>query len=121
MHRRWVANTSIVNMPASHKTPRITAEANMEAAADLTQLRHPDPALTPKLELKVPGLQVLGSWAKIPVKSPARVLMRFGFTSFIWKSMFSTISWGRCFLNFLPFRSPVCCWRSKGLPWSFLS
>jgi hypothetical protein len=84
--RRWVANTSIVNMPARHQTPRIKAEANMDAASDLIQLRHPDPALTPKLELKAPSLQVLGSWAKIPVKSPARVLVRFGFTSFVWKS-----------------------------------
>ncbi|KAF8075717.1 hypothetical protein FPV67DRAFT_1572662 [Lyophyllum atratum] len=85
-HRRWVANTSIVNMPAPHKTPRTMAEASTEKAAELTQLRHPDPNLTARLELKNPDLQVRGSWSKLPVKSTARVLARFAFASFIWKS-----------------------------------
>ncbi|GLB35176.1 hypothetical protein LshimejAT787_0207410 [Lyophyllum shimeji] len=85
-HRRWVANTSIVNLPAHHKTSRTLAEANKDKVAELTQLRHPDPNSTNRLELKNPDLQVQGSWAKLPVKSPARVLARFAFASFTWKS-----------------------------------
>jgi hypothetical protein len=73
-------------MPESHHTPLIKAQYDREKSQELIQLRHPDPALTPKLESKAPSLQVRGSWVKIPIKSPGNILARFAFTSFIWKS-----------------------------------
>ncbi|RDB24341.1 hypothetical protein Hypma_008407 [Hypsizygus marmoreus] len=84
-HRRWVANTSTINLPAPHKTPRCIAEVDMDKNSDLVQLRHPNPALTTELELTAPELQVRGSWAKLPIKN-ARIAARYGFASFIWKS-----------------------------------
>ncbi|KAG5651275.1 hypothetical protein H0H81_009241, partial [Sphagnurus paluster] len=85
-HRRWVANTSTVGLPATHKTPRTLAEANSNRAIDLIKLRHPDPSLTSKHELKHPELQLRGSWSKLAVKSPQRILARFSHASFIWNS-----------------------------------
>ncbi|KAH0586659.1 hypothetical protein H2248_007875 [Termitomyces sp. 'cryptogamus'] len=84
-HRRWIANTSTLSLPQSHRTPRLLAETNAERCTQLTQLRHPDPASAARLELKNANLQIRGSWAKLPIKRSA-ALSRFAFASFIWNS-----------------------------------
>jgi hypothetical protein len=90
-HRRWTAGTSVMSMSESHHTPTIKAQYDIPKAHKLIELRHPDPALTPKLELKIPALQIRGSWAKLLVKHSAK-MARFSFASFIWKSMFQLLN-----------------------------
>ena len=86
-HRLWTGNNIIYSLPASHQTSRITTAANQNKVIDLLQLRHPDPHLTARLEVKEPELQVLGSWKKLHVKAPPeKLLHRYGVSCFIWKS-----------------------------------
>jgi hypothetical protein len=60
---------------------------------EITQLRHPDPALAAKLELQDEGLQIRGSWRKVNLKKPGGMTPRMGFAAFVWNGMvaFSSI------------------------------
>lgn len=51
---------------------------------ELTQLRHPDPQLSAKLEIQDKTLQIRGSWEKINLGQAARMGPRMGFASFVW-------------------------------------
>lgn len=52
---------------------------------EITQLRHPDPKLTAKLDIKNHSLQIRGSWEKIGLNKPGGMTPRMGFASFVWK------------------------------------
>ncbi|KAI0314163.1 hypothetical protein OF83DRAFT_1064292 [Amylostereum chailletii] len=59
-----------------------------DALRRMAQLRHPEPHLTAKLEVKVPELQVRGSWQKIQIKKARTVIGRHSYASFVWKGKF---------------------------------
>ena len=53
----------------------------------MLKLRPPDPSLVQQLDIQDAGLQVRGSWGKVPWPRSGRLRAgsRLGFSSFIWK------------------------------------
>ena len=91
-HRHWsglqstlgaMENTSPADIQRAH-LDALTKEGP-NTMFDLVPLRHPDPMLVVKQEIKCPRLQVMGSWKKITNISKG-VGPRQGFSSFVWKS-----------------------------------
>ncbi|RPA83985.1 galactose oxidase [Ascobolus immersus RN42] len=63
---------------------KISKEADLRTVA---QLRHPDIAVSDRLEVKYPDLQVRGSWKKIGIESSkVQPAARLGTGCFIWNS-----------------------------------
>lgn len=48
-------------------------------------LRHPDPHDVAHREVHHEGLQVRGSWRKIPLRKSVKIKPRFAFASFVWE------------------------------------
>lgn len=88
VERLWTGNEKIyAPAPASHHTRELNALINMGKITTLTTLRHPDPKLSFKMKVNVPGLQVLGSWKKLKIRKASEDMApRLNFTSFIWNS-----------------------------------
>ena len=59
-HRLWTGNTLFANMSAPHQTSRIKTASGQDKVPNLLQLRHPDPSLTAKLEVKSPSCRCPG-------------------------------------------------------------
>jgi hypothetical protein len=109
LQKLWAAGTSYASTSDAHRTPRIMDAANQSGIVALSQLRHPDASLTAKMEIKDPSLSVLGSWLKISVKAPpSKILHRYSFSSFIWKSKVSQIIHGYWRLTSNLFSQVVC-------------
>ena len=80
------SNMGLEDLGPKHVTPEIKEIRDMKELDELTQLRHPDPSLTHKLEIQFPELQVLGSWKKLTLLKKGGMKARLAFSSFIWNS-----------------------------------
>lgn len=87
VHRKWIANDVMQPLPKEYQAllKKITS---MDDVTELTKLRHPDPKLTPKLELQDSELQIRGSWKKVELSKTNSIHARYSFASFVWKSRF---------------------------------
>jgi hypothetical protein len=84
VHLRW--SSHFASMPSHHQTAHVMKLVDMRKIYEIIQLRHPDPYLTPKVEVKELSLQVLGSWQKLKIGKMGGMTSRLSFTSFIWNS-----------------------------------
>jgi hypothetical protein len=83
---RWKALTHFKDLPSSHHTPVVRKMNDEAKMAHLTLLRHPDPHVYAKFNVKNERLQINGSWRRIRHRTPPEVnkMKRSGFSSFIW-------------------------------------
>ena len=103
MHRSWQGFHKVLQtiedtgLDIEHAHLEALDNHKPNAVDDLISLRHPDPALVTKQEIKDPRLQVMGSWKKITNLGKG-ISSRQGFSSFVWNSMlrFRSLSVGNC-------------------------
>jgi hypothetical protein len=70
-----------------HLDPNKSVERITDASklVDFMQLRHPDPKLVPKVEIKDETMQMYGSWKKLKLKKTGGIPSRMGFASFVYQ------------------------------------
>ena len=103
MHRSWQGFHKVLQtiedtgLDIEHAHLEALDNHKPNAVDDLISLRHPDPALVTKQEIKDPRLQVMGSWKKITNLGKG-ISSRQGFSSFVWNSRlrFRSLSVGHC-------------------------
>ncbi|KAJ7681286.1 hypothetical protein B0H17DRAFT_1333769 [Mycena rosella] len=66
VHRRWLADEILADLPAHLKTPQ-TMKLTPLLGSDILRLRHPDPKSASALTVEQPGLQMCGSWQKLSI------------------------------------------------------
>lgn len=88
---------ALVLMNASHTIASVVMPSHLDPnksiakAMDLSKLvsfmklRHPDPQLVPKIEIKDESMQVYGSWIKVKLKTTGGIPQRMGFASFVYQ------------------------------------
>ena len=88
VQRRWNAHEILSSLPVSLRTPRIRALVDTEELNRIIQIRHPDPVESSRNVVVFPTLQIRGLWQIYNFGASVRTtLARFGFSSFIWRSM----------------------------------
>ncbi|THH26623.1 hypothetical protein EUX98_g7570 [Antrodiella citrinella] len=86
--RKWASHTTTVSLPPQVDEKSLKKMVNADETRRLSALKHPDAALSPKLELKNKDLQIMGSWKKVEIPKAVAIEPRMGFCSFVWKSRF---------------------------------
>jgi hypothetical protein len=85
VQRKWVGTVMSGSVPPHLDTPAIQKIFPKSKKDENHHLRHPDPTLVPKLNLKDERLQVRGSWKKIELQKGGGLSSRMGFASFVYK------------------------------------
>lgn len=84
--RRWQRHLLVMAVPPGMDGRSLQRMIDQNEMRKLTQLKHPDAKLSPKLEVKNKDLQIMGSWQKVEVPKSGNIQPRMGFCSFVWKS-----------------------------------
>lgn len=84
VQRRWFGHVAASSMPDSLDKSAVVKFVPTDKLNDYLKLRHPEPELVAKLEVKHKNLQVLGSWKKITTTKKNGFSTRAGFASFVW-------------------------------------
>ena len=101
VQRRWLGSVMSHRIPPPLNSPAMQSILPKEKMEEIQQLRHPDPKLVPKLDLKDERLQVRGSWKKVELKKGGGVTSRMGVACFVYKgdirivltSIFLELTW----------------------------
>lgn len=89
VHKTWIGSTSMEEAPTGVNKSSLKHLITSAKVREITQLRHPDPKLTAKLNLNNDALQIRGSWEKIILEKSGGMTPRMGFASFVWNGKFA--------------------------------
>lgn len=85
--RRWVAASTVVNLPDTHQTATLKSLLDMGLVIKLLESRHPNSQATLNARVTIPALQTPGSWTKLQLTIQGGFTEgRQDFSSFIWHS-----------------------------------
>ncbi|KAI0082393.1 hypothetical protein K474DRAFT_1655154 [Panus rudis PR-1116 ss-1] len=87
-HRRWQGIKLVRDPPRGIDLSCLFTFNPPDLNVPLADLRHPDPNIGQKLELRSKSLQLMGSWSKINIPKEKNITARSEFASFVWNGRF---------------------------------
>lgn len=84
--RKWACHHLVTGIQSSVDQEATKRWVDVAGIRRISALKHPDATLSPKLEIKNAGLQIMGSWQKVHIPKAKSIEPRMGFCSFVWMS-----------------------------------